>query len=86
MRYLVLVCLAGLIFAFGVCLIGAGLSDPLASFEPYHPATLLSVVARQLHALQSQVRELRLSDLGEAFFTPHSKQLRNDAPTQSLPR
>ena len=83
MRYLVLVCLTGLIFAFGVCLIGAGLSDPLASFDPYHPATLLSVAARQLRELQSQVRELRLSDLGETFMAPHRKQLRHETPVQS---
>ena len=75
MRYIVLVCLIGLGLAFGVCLIGARLSDPLASFDPYHPATLFQ-----------QVRELRVSDLVDTFIAPHRERIRRDALTQSLPR
>jgi hypothetical protein len=86
MRTYLLVCLIGLILAFGMTLIGASLTDPLASFDPYRPATLLSVAARQLQALRAHIGELRLTELGEAFFAPHRKEHRQDPPTQPQAR
>ena len=48
----------------GFCLLVATADDAeIAALDPYHPATLLSLVANRLHGVQADVRDFRASDL-----------------------
>jgi hypothetical protein len=83
MRYVLLVCLLGLAIALDLAVFVAASDDAFESFDPFHPATLLPIVAGRLHALKSQVRELDVRDLLDALAAPYRGPIRHESPTQS---
>jgi hypothetical protein len=85
MRYVILVCLLGLAIAFDLAVFIATTDDAFESFDPYHPATLLPIVASRLHALRSQVRELDVHALLDALAAPYRETIRHERPTPSQP-
>ena len=83
MRYLRLVCAIALAIFFGLGVLITTSDDSLESFDPYHPATLLPIVAKRLNSLRSQARELRLSEFLDAATAPFREGIRHASPTQS---
>ena len=83
MRYVILVCLLGLAIALDRAVFVAASADAFESFDPFHPATLLPIVAGRLHALESQVRELDVRDLLDVLAAPYREPIRHESPTQS---
>ena len=57
--------------------------DSRESFDLHHPATLLSIAAKRLHTLRSQVRELHVRELLDAATAPFREGIRHASPTQS---
>jgi len=76
MRYVILVCL----IAFGLGLITFGLAaapgDPLASFDPHYPATLLLNIDNQLRAFGAAGSEL-VRELVNEVTAPYRERLRH---------
>ena len=83
MRYVILVCLLGLAIALDLAVFVAASDDAFESFDPFHPATLLPIVAGRFHALESQVRELDVRDLLDVLAAPYREPIRHESPTQS---
>jgi len=83
MRYVRLVYVIALAIFCGVSVLIATADDSLESFDPYHPATLLPIVAKRLNSLRSQARELRLSEFLDAATAPFREGIRHASPTQS---
>ena len=77
------------LIGFGLSLITFGLfatpGAPLASFDPHHPATLLSIADSRLREFRSAVSEL-LRDLVDEFTAPYRERLRRESPTPSQPQ
>lgn len=85
MRYILLACLIGLALAFELGALVVTSDDSFGSFDPYHPATLLPIVASRVQDLQSLVR-LRVSDLVDAAVAPYRRQILHESPAQSEPQ
>ena len=83
MRYVRLVYVIALAIFCGVSVLIATADDSLESLDPYHPATLLSIAAKRLHTLRSQVRELHARELLDAATAPFREGIRHASPTQS---
>lgn len=85
MRYVLVVCLVGL--GLGLILFGLGATpgDPLSSFDPHRPATLLPVAEHRIRELKSAVIEL-LGDLVDEFTAPYRERIRRDGLTPALPQ
>lgn len=86
MRYVRLACITALAICCGVGVLVATSDDSLESFDPYHPATLLPIVAKRLHALHSQARELHLSEFLDAAIAALRERLRHERPIESSSR
>ncbi len=86
MRYVRLTCLIVLAIFCGVCVLVASSDDSLETFDPYHPATLLPIVAKRLNTLRSQARELRLRELFDAAIAAFQDRVRHEGPAQSPSR
>ena len=72
-----------LALAFGLCLLIATADDPeIVSLDPYHPTTLLPLVASRLHAVQSYVRDFRVSDLLDTATAGVRESIRHESPPQ----
>ena len=85
MRYILLACLLGLALAFEIGLLVATSDDAFDSFDPYHPATLLPIVASRVQELQARVR-LGVEELVDAVVAPYRAQIRHESPAQSEPQ
>ena len=73
-----------LVLAFGLSLLIVMADDSeLASVDPYHPATLLPLVANRLHAVQSYVRDVRVSDLIDTATAGFGERIRHESPPGS---
>lgn len=81
MRYIRLAYVIALVIFSGVSLLIATSDDSLESFDPYHPATLLPIVAKRLQTLGSQANEL-LDSTTAAFRA----RIRHESPTEFLPQ
>ncbi len=80
MRYVGLIGKILLVLAFGLSLLIVMADDSeLASVDPYHPATLLPLVASRLHAVRSYVRGFRASDLIDAATAGFSERIRHES-------
>ena len=68
-----------LALAVGLCLLIATADDSeVASFDPYHPATLLPLVASRLHAVHAYVRDVRASDWIAAATAGFRERIRHE--------
>lgn len=85
MRYVRPVYIIALAIVCGVGLLIATSDDSLESFDFHHPATLLPIVAKRLHTLRSQVRELRLGELLDAATAAFRERIRHASPTEPPP-
>jgi hypothetical protein len=81
MRYIRLAYVIALVIFSGLSLLIATSDDSLESFDPYHPATLLPIVAKRLHTLGSQVTQL-LDSAAAAF----RERIRHESATEFLPQ
>jgi len=86
MRYLLLVCLMGLALAFDLGVFIASSDDAFDSFDPFHPATVLPIIAGRLHEIQSQVRELDVQHLFAVLAAPYRERIQRNLPTETLPQ
>jgi len=86
MRYLLLVCLMGLALAFDLGVFIASSDDAFDSFDPFHPATVLPIIAGRLHEIQSQVRELDVEHLFAVLAAPYRERIQRTLPTEPLPQ
>lgn len=86
MRYVRLACLLILAIVCGASVLIATSDDSLESFDPYHPATLVPILAKRLHALRSQARELRVSEFLDAAVAAFRERVRHERPIDSSPR
>jgi hypothetical protein len=86
MRYVSLVFRIALALAFGLGLLMATADDVLEPFDPYRPATLFSIVASHLHAVQSYVRDFRVSELLDTATAGFRERIRHGNPTQPPPQ
>jgi hypothetical protein len=85
MRYVRLIGKIILALAVGLGLLIATMDESeVASLDPYHPATLLPLVASRLHAVQSFVRDFRASDLIDAATADFRERIRHENPKESL--
>jgi hypothetical protein len=85
MRYVLLACLLALALAFDLGVLIATSDDSFGSFDPYHPATLLPIVASHLHDLQSHVRR-HVTELVDAVVAPYRAQIRREGLAFSEPQ
>ena len=83
MRYVILVCLLGLAIAADLAVFMAASDEALEPFDPYRPATLFPIVARRLHALEAQARELDVHALFDVLAAPYRTPLQPDSQTTS---
>ena len=83
MRYVSLVGRIALALAFGLGLLIATADDFLEPFDPYRTATLFSIVASHLHAVQSYVRDFRVSELLDAATAGFRERIRHESATPS---
>lgn len=83
MRYIRLACILALALFCGVSALIATADDSLESFDPYHPATLLPIVAKRLHTLRAQARELRVGELLGAAIAAIRERVRHETPIDS---
>lgn len=82
MRYGRLIGTLVLALACALCLLIATADDAeIAALDPYHPATLLPLVAGRLHAVQAYVRDFRVSDLLDAATAGFRARLRHEGLT-----
>ena len=51
----------------------------IASLDPYHPATFLPLVASRLHAVQSYLRNFRVSELIDAASGGFRERIRHES-------
>ena len=80
MQYVLLVGSIVLALAFGLCLLIATADDAeIASLDPYHPATFLPLVASRLHAVQSYLRNFRVSELIDAASGGFRERIRHES-------
>jgi len=85
MRYVRLVCAVALAASCGLGVLIATSDDSLESFDLYHPATLLPIVAKRVHTLRSQVRELRVGELIDGAVAAFRERIRHASPAQPPP-
>ena len=85
MRYVRPVYIIALAIVCGVGLLIATSDDSLESFDFHHPATLLPIVAKRLHTLRSQVRELHVRELLDGVVAAFRERVRHASPVQSPP-
>ena len=84
MQRIGLVMIIVLALAGGLCLLIATADDSeIASLDPYHPATLLPLVASRLHAVHAYVRDVRASDWIAAATAGFRERLRHENPPGS---
>jgi hypothetical protein len=76
----------GLALAFDLGVFIASSDDAFDSFDPFHPATLLPIVAGRLHEVQLQVRELDVQHLFHLLAAPYRERLHRTLPTEALPQ
>jgi hypothetical protein len=81
MRYILLIGVIGLAIAFGLGLLAAPSANPLASFDPHHPATLFLSMESGLRAFGSAAGEL-VRGLVREFTSPYRERLQRESPTQ----
>jgi hypothetical protein len=88
MKRLGLISTIGLALAGGLGLLLATADDQeLASVDLRHPTTLLAVVTSRLHALQSYVRDFRVSDRIDAATAGFRETVqKHESPKQPLER
>ena len=86
MRYVRLACITALAICCGVGVLIATADDSLESFDPYHPATLFPIVAKRLHTLHAQARELRPSEFLDAAIAAFRERVRRESPIESSSR
>ena len=82
MRYVLFVCLAGLVIAFVIGLLAAPPEDPLASNESPRAASLLATVGSGLRAFGSAMREYVKDRVGE-FTNPYRERILHESSTPS---
>ena len=85
MRYVRLVCAIALTIFCGLGVLIATSDDSLESFDLYHPATVLPIVAKRLHTLRSQVRELHVRELLDGVVAAFRERIRHASPVQPPP-
>lgn len=85
MRYVRLVCAIALTVFCVLSVLIATSDDSLESFDLYHPATVLPIVAKRLHTLRSQVRELRVRELLDEVVAAFRERIRHASPVQPPP-
>jgi len=85
MRYVRLVCALALIIFCGLGVLITNSDDSLESFDLYHPATVLPIVAKRLHALRFQVRELQVRELLDGVVAAFRERIRHASPVQPPP-
>jgi hypothetical protein len=86
MRYVRLACIMVLAICCGVSVLIATADDSLESFDPYHPATLFPIVAKRLHSLHVQARELRPREFLDAAIAAFRERVRPERPIESSSR
>jgi hypothetical protein len=86
MRYVRLAYIIVVAIICGVSVLIATSDDSLESFDPYHPATLLPIVAKRLDTLRSQARELRVGELLDAAIAAFRERIRHESPPDSSSR
>ena len=69
---------------FGLSLLIANADDrELASLDLYHPVTLLQLVTSRVRAVQSYVRDFRVSDLIDTATAGFGERIRHESPPGS---
>lgn len=86
MRYVRLVGILGLALICGLGTLIVTSNDSLESFDPYHPGTILPIVANRLRVLRAQVRELRLRELIDGATAAFRDRVRHESATHPTPQ
>jgi hypothetical protein len=86
MRYVRFACIVVVAIFCGVSVLIATSDDSLESFDPYHPATLLPIVAKRLDALRAQARAVDVGELLDAAIVAFRGRIRHESPPESPSR
>ncbi len=85
MRYVILACVLGLAIVLDLAVLVATSDDMLESFDPFHPATLLPIVANRVHTVSTTAGEI-VRDLVDWFTAPYRERLHRTLPTEPAPQ
>lgn len=85
MRYVILACLVVLALALDCAVFIATTDEAVEAFDPYHPATLLPIVANSCRAAATAASEL-LRDLLDGVTAPHRERMHRTLSTEPLPQ
>ena len=81
MRYVILVCLLGLAIGLDLAAFVAASNDAFEPFDPFHPATLLPIVAGRLREIRSQVRAIDVREFFDVLVGPYREPIRHESRT-----